>query len=195
MRKLSSYSRSTGRGFPFLFPAANHWYTACSLTPKNEAVAPTDPKYSTTDDVLTMRQLKHTSMPVVKHAVAAACDALEMSIGQRIKDRRLELNIIVADLAKAASVTVQAVYQWESGDTKGLKPENLVAVAECLKTTEKWLATGRGQRDKVLTGETLTQDEDAMLRAYRQLPDDGKLAVSAIIRQLANPQKPQKGQK
>lgn len=114
-----------------------------------------------------------------------------MNIGERIKSRRTDLSLAVLDVAKHVGVTVQSVYQWESGDTKGLRPANLVAVAECLKTTEKWLATGKGPKDRPV-GRLLSPVELELLEHFARLPDDGKSAVMAISRQLAAQQKSEK---
>lgn len=65
-----------------------------------------------------------------------------MSIGERIKARRLEIDVPVARIAAACGISPQSVYQWESGDTKTLKGANLVATAEVLRVTPKWLESG-----------------------------------------------------
>ena len=116
-----------------------------------------------------------------------------MNIGDRIKTRRIELGLTVVCVAKYVGVTVQSVYQWESGDTKGLKPTNLVSVAECLRTTEKWLATGKPPKDRPLVDRSLSPAEQELLEHFGKLQDDGKSAVLAISRQLAVQHKGEKG--
>ena len=49
-----------------------------------------------------------------------------------------------AHLAKACGVAPAAVTQWISGQTKGMKPENLFAAADFLGIEPRWLATGEG---------------------------------------------------
>jgi transcriptional regulator with XRE-family HTH domain len=65
------------------------------------------------------------------------------SIGERIAKRRAELRMTQGQLAKFVKVSRAAVSQWENGDTKGLKPENLVACADALRMSIRELATGR----------------------------------------------------
>ena len=60
------------------------------------------------------------------------------TLGDRITSR-LSAGLSAAELARFVGVTSEAVSQWESGETEGLKPENLVQTAEFLATTERWL--------------------------------------------------------
>ena len=66
------------------------------------------------------------------------------SIGDRIKIARKKAGLTQQKLAERVRVSRAAVAQWESGETKGLKPENLVLAAEKLAISIKWLATGEG---------------------------------------------------
>jgi transcriptional regulator with XRE-family HTH domain len=69
-----------------------------------------------------------------------------MSIGERIKLARemAEPEISQAELARRIGVTRSSVNQWESGDTKGLRPENLVRAAQELEVRIEWLAMNKG---------------------------------------------------
>jgi transcriptional regulator with XRE-family HTH domain len=68
------------------------------------------------------------------------------TLGDRITSRLLAAGLSAAELARLVGVTSEAVSQWESGETEGLKPENLVQTAEFLATTERWLTFGRDAR-------------------------------------------------
>lgn len=68
------------------------------------------------------------------------------TLGDRITSRLLDTGLSAAELARFVGVTSEAVSQWESGETEGLKPENLVQTAEFLATTERWLTFGRDAR-------------------------------------------------
>ncbi len=54
------------------------------------------------------------------------------TLGERIRDARIAKGLSQSDLAKTLTVTPSAVSYWESGETKGLKPENLLACADAL---------------------------------------------------------------
>ncbi|WP_022949550.1 XRE family transcriptional regulator [Methylohalobius crimeensis] len=66
------------------------------------------------------------------------------TIGERIKQARAAKGISQQALGNAVGVSRAAVSQWESGDSKGLKPENLLAVSKTLGVTVEWLVHGHG---------------------------------------------------
>ena len=74
-----------------------------------------------------------------------------MIIGERIKQRRSETGLTQASLAKMVGVSREAVSQWESGDSKGLKQENLLECSKALNCSPHWLVTG-----KEITAHTIT---------------------------------------
>lgn len=45
-------------------------------------------------------------------------------------------------LAKACGITVQSVYEWRTGGTKSIRPENIAKIAAALSTTADFLITG-----------------------------------------------------
>lgn len=65
-----------------------------------------------------------------------------MSIGERIADLRKQRNLSQGDLAKAVSVSRQAVSKWENDQTS---PDTirLIQLADILDTEVEYLATGR----------------------------------------------------
>ncbi|GAA4880018.1 helix-turn-helix transcriptional regulator [Ferrimonas pelagia] len=64
-----------------------------------------------------------------------------MNIGTRIRQRRQELNLTQAALAKVVGVSRVSVTQWESGETSP-KGSNLVAVSAKLQCDTAWLVNG-----------------------------------------------------
>jgi transcriptional regulator with XRE-family HTH domain len=115
-----------------------------------------------------------------------------MSMGKRIQARLEELEpkgITVAVLAQACGVTPSAVYQWISGDTKGLKPENLVKTADLLRVHIRWLVYERGPKERAIRDKDLEPDEDALMAAYRALDDTQKKAMVATVQHLAKERK------
>lgn len=69
-------------------------------------------------------------------------------LGERIQERLDELNgtVTVLHIANACHTTVQAVYQWISGDTKLPRPTNLVPAARVLGVHFDWLLYERGPK-------------------------------------------------
>jgi transcriptional regulator with XRE-family HTH domain len=106
-------------------------------------------------------------MPIVKHASGRSArnqagilnligryrievetfgDRLQKALDQ-INRERLDAGrdqVKKAHLAKACGVAPASVTQWISGQTKGMKPENLFATADFLGIEPRWLATGEG---------------------------------------------------
>lgn len=63
------------------------------------------------------------------------------SIGERIKNARLGLDLTQAEIAETVGVTPQAVAQWESGATNpGI--DGLSILAARLNTSVEWIVTG-----------------------------------------------------
>ncbi len=72
----------------------------------------------------------------------------DADIGKRlIAVRRARGDLTQAGFAKPLSVTRGAVGNWERG--KGIKRENLVAVADAYHVSLEWLSTGRGKMDAI----------------------------------------------
>lgn len=71
-----------------------------------------------------------------------------MTIGDRIKQRRLELGYSVEDLAKKLGKNRATVYRYESGDIKDLPTQILEPLAEALSTTPAELMGWTVGRDK-----------------------------------------------
>jgi transcriptional regulator with XRE-family HTH domain len=67
----------------------------------------------------------------------------DMTIGKRIKIAREDRKLGQEAIAKAAGVSKQAVYQWE---TQGIDPtpDKLPALRQVLKVTFAWLLAGDG---------------------------------------------------
>lgn len=64
-----------------------------------------------------------------------------MSLAERFKTRRIELNLTQVEIASDAKVSQQAVEAIESGKTQ--KPRNILALAKALKCNAEWLLNGR----------------------------------------------------
>lgn len=65
--------------------------------------------------------------------------------GERIKKRRKELKMSLAELGKQCNVSRVAVGYWEIGQNR-IGGENLVRVAEALKVTPEWIINGDNKK-------------------------------------------------
>lgn len=96
------------------------------------------------------------------------------STGERIQERVAELEeagreVSVAQIAEAAGISRQAVYQWFNGASRKLKGENLLAVAKLLGVNEQWLENGKGPK----LPSALPEDHGVPVVGTAQLGDDG----------------------
>ncbi|EHU5192614.1 helix-turn-helix domain-containing protein [Vibrio parahaemolyticus] len=69
-------------------------------------------------------------------------DNVNMSIGEVLKERRIELVIKQEDLAEQMDVTVQTVSKWERGITEP-KATQVAKLAKALKLTEREICQGK----------------------------------------------------
>jgi len=124
-------------------------------------------------------QVKH-SLRATPHYSGVAPE----TIHDRIRRRRLELNLTVQEVGKACRVSRQAANEWETGATKAPSGHNLVRLAVALKVNEQWLATGKEPKERA---EPLGADEVELLAKYRRLGEREKKAVHAMAESLLLP--------
>lgn len=104
------------------------------------------------------------------------------TIGERITYARELKGLKKNQLAREVKVSPAAVTQWEQGDTKGLKPANLVAVAHALGVLTDWLAAEVGPMNPIIT-----VDEIEVLEEYRALDPEKKPVARMTIRAMRPP--------
>ena len=81
-----------------------------------------------------------------------------MVLEERMKNRRKELDLTLADIAKAVGVSEATVQRWESGKIKNLRYERIPALAAALHTTPAYLMGWEESPEE-------TASSKAMLRA------------------------------
>jgi len=69
-------------------------------------------------------------------------DYINMSIGDTLKNRRIELGIKQEAVAEEMGVTVQTIYKWEKGTTEP-KASQVSKLGKVLKLTEKEICQGK----------------------------------------------------
>lgn len=81
-----------------------------------------------------------------------------MVLEERMKNRRKELDLTLADIAKAVGVSEATVQRWESGKIKNLRYERIPVLAAALHTTPAYLMGWEESPEE-------TASSKAMLRA------------------------------
>lgn len=112
------------------------------------------------------------------------------TMAERIKQARTRAELSHQKLAEKVGVSRAAVAQWESGDTKGLRPDNLVAAADALGVSIRWLATGE-PRDRPAIVEAreesapwntgLTPEATEIARKWSELPSGTRELIRQFI--------------
>lgn len=98
-----------------------------------------------------------------------------MKIGQRIKERRLELGYTVDQLAELLNKNRATVYRYENGDIEHLPHTILQPIAKALDTTPGYLITGQKED---------TAEEPAPKRKGIAIPVLGHVAAGIPIEMI-----------
>ena len=110
-----------------------------------------------------------------------------MSMGEKLRKRRLDMNLTRNQLAKQVHVTPSAIANYENG-VSSPKPDILIALIIALKIDANYLyqdylpLTGPSS----LLGHRLSPEEEEAIFQYRSLSDSGKHLVQTIIREEYN---------
>jgi transcriptional regulator with XRE-family HTH domain len=108
----------------------------------------------------------------------------EMSIGERIKARRLELGLTLDSVGKALSVNRSTVKRYEDGKTLRIPQKTVEMLAVILKTTPEYLMgwdTTAGQNESGLDGEILI-----LAREMQNLPEDKRNLLKSIVTAMSD---------
>lgn len=111
------------------------------------------------------------------------------TLGDRLKEliREAELagkRAIKTELAGACGVKKASVSGWLSGDSKSMKPENLVGAADFFHVQIRWLAIGKGP--KRANGESAPTVRDTAALDAVKLGDEERAAIARHIRARVN---------
>lgn len=102
-----------------------------------------------------------------------------MTVGQRVRARRLELGMTVDELADKIGKNRATVYRYESGEIESMPISVLESLARVLRTTPGDLLAPGNEPPM------LTRDESDILETYRSLNQTGKIAAKAQLKVLA----------
>lgn len=97
------------------------------------------------------------------------------SIGERIRDRRKELQLTQNDIKSACGISSGALSEIENGNRT---PSVLAfhALSEVLQCTMDWLATGESPHEESAEistyGDSISDNESELLKGFRQLALD-----------------------
>lgn len=116
------------------------------------------------------------------------------TLGERVRRLRLEADEMTQDAlaAQVPGMSASAISQLENGNSKGVKPENLLHLAQALGVSMHELVTGKPDpaagRAKVASTRTVRHadpQEEKLLTAFRKLAPDKRAVVIALTALLA----------
>lgn len=108
-----------------------------------------------------------------------------MFTGERIKLRRKELGMNAEALASACGVSPATMYRYEKGDIENMGIDKLSPIAKALHTTPAflmgWSDDPEGEKATTLLGDGLSPLEQAVLSAFRSMPEEKRQALLLLL--------------
>lgn len=93
---------------------------------------------------------------------------MNQTLGQRVAEAIETADVEVAEVAKAADISPQAVYQWINGQSTSLKGPSLAALAEITGFSARWILKGQGPKR---TGYSRGSKRAALLTLMQDMND------------------------
>ena len=103
---------------------------------------------------------------------------------ERIKERRLELEMSYQDLSDATGISKSTLQRYETGYIKKVPINQIEILAKALRTTPSYLM---GWEEPTSCSSppvpvlSLTQQEETLIKKYRRLDADGKEDVDDFV--------------
>lgn len=97
---------------------------------------------------------------------------------ERIKNRRLALELSYQDLSDATGISKSTLQRYETGFIKKVPINQMEVLAKALHVTPAYLM---GWEESSPTPLPLTQQEETLVKKYRQLDADGKEDIDDLI--------------
>jgi len=109
----------------------------------------------------------------------------EITLGQRIRQRRKQIGLSQNGLSKAAGVSDSSISLWESDNTAP-RGENLHRLATVLQCSPTWLLFGDEDKTpdtpQIPHQQQINDDEQELLQLYRALPESEQKAQKSNMR-------------
>lgn len=108
----------------------------------------------------------------------------DMSIGERIKNRRLDLGMTQSELARKVGYTSRSTINKIEKDGHGMSQDKIVAIAKALNTTPSYLM---GWEDDDVA--TLTAMQEETMARFLLLTYEHQMVVKSIVDTLTEQEK------
>lgn len=102
-----------------------------------------------------------------------------MSMGTYIKELRLQKKMSQEELGKIVGVNRAAVNKWESGQVENIKRSVILKLSDFFGVSPVELMQFDNDSEKHAE---FSHEEEEIIKAYRQLPDESKKLVTAFMK-------------
>lgn len=109
-------------------------------------------------------------------------------IGDRIKSRRIELDMTLDEVATQVGVSKSTIQRYENGLIGRIKLPVIESIADALWISPDWLVGTSKERTAVLKDDGLSPLEAQLMEYIRRLTDDQKKMLLAQIELLLSKQ-------
>lgn len=96
-------------------------------------------------------------------------EVIELELYEKIKARRLELNLTLEDVGNIVGVGKSTVRKWETGNIADMKRDKIALLSKALQVSPLFIM---GIEEKPQP--TISESEKKLLSNYNKLNDDGK---------------------
>lgn len=108
------------------------------------------------------------------------------TINEILKERRIELDLTMLDVAKKVGVSEGTISRWESGNIANMKRDKIAALADALDISPS-VIMGWNEPTEDVSPDLLTERNVEFLELFSQLSEEQqKLVVSQIKGILSN---------
>jgi transcriptional regulator with XRE-family HTH domain len=105
-----------------------------------------------------------------------------MTLGQKIKEERLRLNLSQEYVAKIIGTSKQAIYKYENEIVTNIPTDKIQALATLFNVTPAYLMGWEDEQQNTPDEPKLTEGEEMLLDLFRRIPEDKQKLVLQMIR-------------
>ncbi|MDP4095443.1 helix-turn-helix domain-containing protein [Paenibacillus sp. P96] len=102
-------------------------------------------------------------------------------LNDRIKARRIALNLTLQDVADFLGVKEATAQRYESGEIKNIKHEIVASLAELFKCTPAYLMGWSDEISEPSKRSALSSSEMQLLKKFNSLDEKGKHTVNTVL--------------
>lgn len=106
-----------------------------------------------------------------------------MTIGERIKLRRMQLGLSQNDLAEMVRTSQQQIGRYEKG-ANSPTAEIIIAMAQALETTTDWLLGVNDELNPHYDDGNLSYSEHELIKLYRMKPTQMQESIISMVRAI-----------